>query len=179
MDAVRVGELCSISPLQASFNQITKNLPFVRLSNGTDSAAKVYQSWDDEGLKEFQDCAFDVDSNLYFDVADPSQSQQFSRGLTMSVRKINFRFDPITQQCIDYVRFTFPYSKTDKICGSFDGDDIFGQHFYYNDPAGVSKVHIFVDKSKSFQVSNSSVEIELMFTAYQGMYTDVFYIFLC
>lgn len=162
-------DLCPYSPLQGSFNQIYSNRPFVKLVNGSDSAAKIHQVWDAEKLQQFQDCVFHVDSNLYFDSADPQNSQQFSRGLTLSVRKINFRFDPQTQQCIDYVRFTFPASKTDKICGTFDGLSEIGQQTYINVPDGVIKVHIFVDKTKPFAVSESSVELELIFTAYQRM----------
>lgn len=153
--------------MQAAFIQLYNNDPSVRLLNGTESAAKVYHWWDEEQLKDFQDCSFHVDSNLYFDAADRSQSQQFSRGLVMSVRKINFRFDPITNRCIDYVRFTFPGMKTDKICGTFNDESEFGQQTYFIDPTGIVRVDIFVDKSIPLKVAETSVEIELLFTAYE------------
>lgn len=153
--------------MQASLIQLTNNRPSVRLLNGTESAAKVYHWWDEEELKDFQDCSFHVDSNLYFDAADRSQLQQFGRGLVMSVRKINFRYDPITNRCIDYVRFTFPGMKTDKICGTFDDESEFGQQAYFIDPTGIVRVHIFVDKSIPLKVAETSVEIELLFTAYE------------
>lgn len=149
--------------MQTSFNQITSNRPFINLYNGTNSSATVRQDWEENSLQTFQDCVFLVDANLNFD------SQQFRRGLTFSIRKMNFRYDQATGKCIDYVRFIFPASKTDQICGTFDGEDEIGQSTYLNDPNGIIKVHIFVDKSKKLEASQASVGVELLFTAYQSM----------
>lgn len=153
--------------MQGSFNQIYSNRPSVGLGNDSESAALVYGSWDSKSIQQFQDCAFHVDSNLYFDASNPENSQVIRRGLTFSVRKINFRYNATTNQCTDYIRFTFPGSKTDKICGTFDGESAIGQGTYFFDPTGVIKVHIFVDKSRNLTDTESSVEIELVFTAYQ------------
>lgn len=153
--------LCPNSPLHGSFNQIYNNRPFVRLFNASESAALVHQIWTEDNLKEFQDCAFNVDSNLYFE-----DSSRFGRGLTFSVKKINFRFDA-NGQCIDYVRFTFAGSKTEKICGSFDAESEIGQKTFFLDPIGIIKVHIFVNKTVPLPASQRSLEIDLAFTAYE------------
>lgn len=163
---IPVNKLCPYSPLQGAFNQITNNRPFVRLFNGTESAALVHQVWTEDNLKSFQDCAFTVDANLYFDSSDPENSR-FGRGLTFSVRRINFRYDSKTNQCIDYVRFTFAGSKTEKICGTFDDHSQIGQGTYFLDPIGIIKVHIFVDKSKPLEASQRTLEIDLAFTSYE------------
>lgn len=121
----------------------------------------MYQVWTEDNIKDFQDCAFNVDSNLYFDV-----DGRFGRGLTFSVKKINFRYDS-NGQCIDYVRFTFAGSKTEKICGTFDAESEIGQKTFFLDPVGIIKVHIFVNKSVALQAGQRSVEIDLSFTAYE------------
>lgn len=164
--------------MQVTFNQIYNNRPFVRLFNGTESAALVHQIWTDDNLKDFQDCAFTVDSNLYFDSPTPDQPSRYGRGLTFSVRRINFRYDSTTNQCIDYVRFTFAGSKTDKICGTFDGESEIGQSTYYLDPIGIIKVHIFVNKSVPLQTTQRSLEVDLAFTAYDRMLNNFFFTLL-
>lgn len=154
-----------------AFNQIYSNRPFVRLFNGSDSAALVHQIWENEDLQTFQDCAFNVDSNLYF------EDSSFGRGLTFSVKRINFRYDSTTNQCIDYVRFTFAGSRTEKICGDFNGESTIGQQSYFLDPAGIIKVHIFVNKSVPLQPTQRSLEIDLAFTAYERMLSVISFAF--
>lgn len=160
---VPVSELCPYSELKGAFNQIYSNRPFVRLFNGTKSAALVHQIWTEDNLKQFQDCAFNVDSNLY------SDEQRFGRGLTFSVRRINFRMNA-NGDCIDYIRFTFAGSRTQKICGTFDDESQVGQQSFFKDPIGIIKVHIFVNKTVPLQSSQRSIEIDLAFTAYDCMY---------
>lgn len=166
-NAVKVSQLCPFSPLQGSFNQIYSNRPVVKLGNDTESAAIVRGTWDKDNIKEFQDCAFIVDSNLYFDAEDPSKSQQIGRGLVATIRKINFRFDET--RIFDYVRFTFPGYKTEKISGVDDYDSENGRKSFFIVPTGVIKVHIFVDKLREFTAAQPSIEVELVFTAYQRM----------
>lgn len=168
-NAVPVNKLCPYSPLHGAFNQITNNRPFVRLFNGTESAALVHQVWTEDNLNSFQDCAFTVDANLYFDSPDP-ESSRFGRGLTFSVRRINFRYDATTNQCIDYVRFTFSGSKTEKICGTFDDHSEIGQRTFFLDPVGIIKAHIFVNKSIPLQASQRTLEVDLAFTSYERMF---------
>lgn len=134
----------------------------------------MYGSWGEDNLQQFQDCAFIVDSNLY------SADSNIARGLTFSIRGIKFRSNSTTNQCIDYVRFTFgkDLSKTEKICGAFDGDDENGHQAYFLDPTGIIKVHIFVDKSIPLDITQRSLEIDIAFTAYERMLIDFFLILI-
>lgn len=151
----------------------------MRLGNESDSAKIVYGSWDSKSIEQFQDCVFHADSNLYFDATVPDDSKRFGRGLTVSVRYINFRYDETTNQCIDYVRLIFPGGhKLDKICGTFNDESEIGQQSFFTVPPGVVKVHIFVDKSKPLPVSQTSVSLELVFTAYQSMLHVSFWWFI-
>lgn len=142
--------------------------PPIKLATGSDSAALVYGTWNEDNLQKFQDCTFFVDSSLYH-----SENSIVARGLTFSIRRMNFRLDATTGECIDYVRFTFGGSgaQTDKICGAFDGGDSeYAKYFHLLDPSGVIKVHIFVDKTVPYQMTQRHSEVEFAFTAYELLF---------
>lgn len=158
---VSLKNLCPHSQLKTAFNQLYNNKPGIQLTNQSDSAALVHQIWTDENLHEFEDCVFTVDSNLY------SQYGRFGRGIFAAVKKINFRQN-FKGECIDYVRFTFMESRTEKICGKFDDESELGKMSIFNEDVGVIKVHVFVNKSVPFQALQRSVEVDLLFTTYES-----------
>lgn len=158
---VSLKNLCPHSQLKSAFNQLYNNKPGIQLTNQSDSAALVHQIWTDENLHEFEDCVFTVDSNLY------SQYGRFGRGIFAAVKKINFRQN-FKGECIDYVRFTFMESRTEKICGKFDDESELGKMSIFNEDVGVIKVHVFVNKSVPFQALQRSVEVDLLFTTYES-----------
>lgn len=156
--------LCPHSELKLSFNQLYRNRPGIQLNNQSDSSASVHQIWTEENLKDFHDCTFTVDSNLY------SQYGRFGRGMFLSIQKIDFRQNSQNGQCIDYVRFRFDGVQTEKICGAFDVESELGQQSFFNEGGGIIKVHIFVNKTIPLQGLQRSVEIDLLFTAYQSRF---------
>lgn len=158
---VSVKNLCPQSQLKSAFDQLYNNRPGIQLNNQSESAALVHQIWTNENLQDFQDCVFTVDSNLY------SPYGRFGRGIFAAVKKINFRQNA-KGECIDYVKFRFAEAVTQRICGNFDDESDLGKSSFFNEGAGVMKVHIFVNKSVPFQALQRSVEIDLLFTAYES-----------
>lgn len=159
--------LCPHSQLQLSFNQLYNNQPGIQLFNQSDSAALVSNVWQEDNIAEFQDCVFTVDSNFY------SPAGRYGRGVFASINKLDFRQDA-EGKCIDYVRFTFDGARTEKMCGRFTADDEFGQQSFFNEGGGVIKVHIFVNKSVPFHPQQRSIEVNLVFTAYESRFYTVF-----
>lgn len=158
---VAVKNLCPRSELKSAFNQLYNNRPGIQLYNQSDSAASVHQIWTEDNLQDFQDCVFTVDSNLY------SEYGRFGRGLFVSIQKLNFRQNS-KGECIDYLRFSFDGSRTEKICGSFDVESELGKQSFFNDGGGIIKVHIFVNKSIPLQGLQRSVEVDILLTAYES-----------
>lgn len=162
---VSVKNLCPHTVLKQAFNQLYNNRPGIQLYNGSESAALIHQIWTEENLKEFQDCAFTIDSNLY---SEYERHSVHRRGIFLSVKKLKFR-QKFGGECIDYVRIAFDGAKTEKICGSFDTNSEMGQTAFFNDPGGIVKVHIFVNKTIPLDVNQRSLEVDLVATAYQRM----------
>ncbi|XP_055320304.1 uncharacterized protein LOC129577389 [Sitodiplosis mosellana] len=160
-----VRKLCPNSQLKLAFNQIYNNKPSIPLFNQSESAVLVHDIWTDENIHTFQDCTFVVDSNLYL------ANGRYGRGLFASVNTLNFRQDA-QGNCVDYVRFRFDGSKTDKMCGRFMVDDPVGQQSFFNEGGGMIAVHIFVNKSVPFHPLQRSIEVNLVFTAYEKCNTD-------
>lgn len=157
--------LCPHSELKSAFNQLYNNRPGIQLTNQSDSAAQVHQIWTEDNIKQFQDCVFTIDSNLYF------ENGRYGRGMFIAVPKINFRQKP-NGECIDFVRFTFDGVRSEKICGEFDADSELGKNAFFNEGGGIIKVHIFVNKSIPLQGLQRSVEIDLLFTAYERRFCN-------
>lgn len=144
-----------------AFNQLYNNRPGIQLFNQSESAALVHGIWTDDNIQKFQDCSFTVDSNLY------STYGRYGRGLFISIYTLNFRQDA-EGKCIDYVRLTFDGARTEKICGRFTSDDEVGQQSFFNEGGGIMKVHIYVNKSIPFHPLQRSIEVNLVFTAYES-----------
>lgn len=156
---------CAQSPLKTAFNQLMENRPQLYLMNGSDSGALVHQVWTEENLGEVSECTFTIESNIY------TESQRYGRGVYASIRRLNFR--QAHDECVDYVRFTFGQAKSQRICGDFEGDSKLGYMSHFNDADGIIKVHVFVNKSQPLaQWNKRSLEIDLVFTAYDCKLTD-------
>ncbi|XP_031633317.1 uncharacterized protein LOC116347055 [Contarinia nasturtii] len=153
-------KLCSGSEFHRSFNKLYHNEPGLALFNQSDSATYVHDTLIKDNIDEFQNCEFTVDGNLY------TPNGQYRRGIFASVNRLNFRLYS-NGTCIDYVRFRFVNDSTDKICGRFNAEDEIGQRSFFTEPSGVIKVHIFVDKSIPFTPQQDSVQVNLLFTAYE------------
>lgn len=137
-----------------------ENRPQLYLMNGTSSAALIHQVWVEDNMNEMSECTFTIDSNIY------TREQRFGRGIYASIRRLNFR--QTSDKCIDYVRFTFGQTKTQRICGDFDGDSKLGRSSHFNEEGGIIKVHIYVNKSQPLSGWNTrSLEIDLVFTTYE------------
>lgn len=140
------------------------NSPVIQLHNQSDSAAIVHQNWTDENLSKFHDCRITVDSNLY------SPEGKYGRGIFVSIRNINFRQEPESKggECIDYVRISFGQGKLQKICGKFDSSTEMGRRAFFNDDEGSVTIHVFIDKTRPLKPSHRSIELDMVFTAYDS-----------
>lgn len=132
--------------------------------NRSESAAIVRQVWTEENLQNFHDCRITIDSNLY------SQYGKYGRGMFVSIRRINFRKKSNAQdaECIDYVRISFGQAKLQKICGTFDANTELGRQAFFNDDEGSVNIHIFIDKTRPLTLGQRSIELEMVFTAYDS-----------
>lgn len=161
-----LSDVCPRSDLQTGFNQLFDNRPVIQLMNRSESAAIIRQVWTDESLQNFHDCRITIDSNLY------SPYGKYGRGMFVSIRRINFRKESTAAnaQCLDYVRISFGQAKLQKICGSFDANSELGRQTFFNDDEGTVNIHVFVDKSRPLTTGQRSIELEMVFTAYDSKF---------
>lgn len=139
-----------------------ENRPQLFLMNGSDSAALIHQVWTEDTLTEVSECTFTIESNLY------AGQQRYGRGIYASIKRLNLR-QAQNGDCVDYVRFTFGESKSQRICGDFDAESQLGYQSHFNEDGGIIKVHVFVNKTAPLAAYNKrSLEIDLVFTAYDG-----------
>lgn len=158
-----LSEVCPQTDLQTTFNHVFDNRPVIQLMNGSESAAIVRQVWTEHNLQNFHDCRITVDSNLY------SEFGKYGRGMFVSIRRINFR-KQTNGECLDYVRISFGQAKLQKICGTFDANTDLGRQAFFNDDEGTVTIHVFVDKSRPLTVGQRSLELEMVFTAYDSKF---------
>lgn len=140
-----------------------------RLFNQSESAAIVHDSWTNGNISNFQNCTFTIDSNLY------SNRGQYRRGLFASIKTLNLRKDA-KGKCIDFVQFSFSNrSSTDKFCDRIMAADEQRKHF--TDVGGTIKVFIHVNKTAPFHALQRSIEVNLVFTAYERRFYYANHIF--
>lgn len=138
------------------------NKPEIRLGENGESAALVHQNWNSSSFKRFDECSFNVDT---------SRGDKKSRisGLYVSIKRLNLRRHGTVGECIDYVRFKFGDKKTHKICGQIDattnGDY---DHYNFDVKGGLTKVYLSIDKLLPLQRTEDTLDIELVFTAYES-----------
>lgn len=137
--------------------------PVVNISTGNASAVNVHQIWTNENVKRFSNCKFKVDSNLY-----SSELGKHSRGVFISIRKLNLRKNINTNECIDYVRIKVGTVKTQKICGTFNVNDEIGHKSFFNNDGGNVTIFIHIERNTSIPVDGKYLELELLFTAYES-----------
>lgn len=161
--SVQFSQVCPQSDLQTGFNQLFKNDPVIQLMNGSKSAAIVRQVWTEDSLQNFHDCRITIDSNLY------SLDRKYGRGMFISIRRINLRKQSTAENadCLDYVHITFGLAKLQKICGTIA--DV-GRQAFFNDDDGSVNIHIFVDKTRPLTAGQRSLELEMVFTAYDSKF---------
>lgn len=163
--------VCPQSDLQTGFNQVFDNNPVIQLLNQSESAAIIRQVWTDENLRNFHDCRITIDSNLY------SPYGKYGRGMFVSIRRINFRKQSNAKdaECLDYVRISFGQARLQKICGTFEANDELGRQAFFNDDGGDVKIHVFIDKTRPLTAGQRSLELEMVFTAYDSKFSNFIY----
>lgn len=90
----------------------------------------------------------------------------------ISIRRINFRKKSSAEnaECLDYVRISFGQAKLQKICGTFDSKSEQGRQAFFNDDEGNVNIHVFVDKTRPLTAGQRSIELEMVFTAYDSKF---------
>lgn len=162
-----LSNICPQSDMQTGFTQLFDNRPVIQLMNRSESGAILRQVWTEENLQNFHDCRITIDSNLY------SQYGKYGRGMFVSIRKINFRKKSLANdaECLDYVRISFGNNKLQKICGTFDSKSELGRKSFFNNDEGNVNIHVFVDKTQPLTAAQRSIELELVFTAYDSKFS--------
>lgn len=133
----------------------------LQLKNGSDSSAIVHYTWTPDTINEINNCKFTVHSNLYL----PS-GETYARGIFATIKKINLRKDA-NGKCIDYVSMVVGDWKVE-VCEQNDNSVNVAENTYLNGFPGIAEIHVFIDKSKTLNVKTPSLELELLFTAYDS-----------
>lgn len=96
------------------------------------------------------------------------------RGVFVSIRRLNLRKSIYTDDCIDYIRFTFGDEKSPKYCGQLNAsiDDV--KKIYFGEGGGVIEVRLKLDKFAPFKNIDDTLDVELVFTANEGESKCVF-----
>lgn len=135
----------------------------VQLGENDQSAALVQFSWNSSNFKRYDDCKFRV-------VATIKDDKTRNRGVFLSIRRLNFRKNPISDDCIDYIRFTFGDKKSPKYCGQLNAsiDDV--KKIYFGESGDVVGVDIKLDAFQPLRNIDDTLDVELIFTANEGTF---------
>lgn len=139
-----------------------RNIHEVRLGENDQSAALVQFSWNSSNFKKYEDCRFRV-------VARINDDKIRNRGVFVSIRRLNLRKNPNSDDCIDYIRFTFGDEKSPKYCGQLNAsvDDV--KKIYFGEGGGVIEIKLYLNKFQPLQNTEDTLDVELVFTANEGM----------
>lgn len=138
-----------------------RNMPEIHLREDEESAALVQFSWNSSNFKRYDDCRFRV-------VASINDDAIRNRGIFVSIRRLNFRKNPNSEDCVDYIRFKFGDSKSPKYCGQLNAsiDDV--KKIYFGESAGVIEVFLYLNKFQPLRNIDDTLDVELVFTANEG-----------
>lgn len=91
-----------------------------------------------------------------------------NRGVFVSIRRLNLRKSAYSDECIDYIRFTFGDEKSQKYCGQLNAsvDDV--KKTYFGEGGGVIEVRLKLDKFTPLKYVDDTLDVELVFTANEG-----------
>lgn len=133
----------------------------VHLGENDQSAALVQFSYNSSSFKRYDDCKFRVMATIN---EDPTRN----RGVFVSIRRLNLRKNPISDDCIDFIRFTFGKVKSPKYCGQLNAsvDDV--KKIYFGESGGTIIVEIRLDTFQPFRNIDDTLDIDLVFTANEG-----------
>lgn len=156
-----LSEICPTSNLEKGFQKILRTTRELNLGENEDSAALVKFSFNSSNFKRYDECRFKV-------VAKIKDDTTRNRGIFVSIRRLNLRKHPISDECIDYIRFKFGNELSPKYCGQLNAsiDDV--KKIYFGEGGGVIIVDIKLDTFLPFQYIHDTLDIELIFTANEG-----------
>lgn len=162
-----VSELCpSSDSLTKTFNTILlRNYREVHLGEDDQSAALVHLSWNSSTFKRYDDCRFKV-------VATIDGDQTRNRGVFVSIQRLNLRKSTYSEDCIDYIRFTFGDQKSAKFCGRLNASVDNVEKTYFGEGGGVIEVRLKLDKFTPLKYIDDTLDVELVFTANEGKSDD-------
>lgn len=142
-----------------------RNMPEIHLEEDEESAALVQFSWNSSNFKRYDDCRFRV-------VASINDDSIRNRGIFVSIRRLNLRKNPNSEDCVDYIRFKFGDAKSPKYCGQLNAsiDDV--KKIYFGESAGVIEVFLYLNKFQPLRNIDDTLDIELVFTANEGESPD-------
>lgn len=134
----------------------------VPLGENEQSAALVQLSWNSSHFKRYENCRFRV-------VATTNEDEKHrNRGVFVSIRRLNLRKNPNSEECIDYIRFTFGETKSPKYCGQLNAsvDDV--KKIYFGEGGGVIEIKLYLNKFQPLRNIDDTLDVELVFTANEG-----------
>lgn len=144
--------------LKKSFSTLFRTMQEVKLGEMDESAALIQFSWNSSNFKRYEDCKFRVIATIIDD-------KQRNRGVFVSIRRLNLRKSPISEDCVDFIRFTFGKTKSPKYCGQLNAsvDDV--KKIYFGEGGGVIDVQIRLDTFQPLRREFDTLDVELVFTA--------------
>ncbi|KAJ6642831.1 hypothetical protein Bhyg_07785 [Pseudolycoriella hygida] len=156
----KFNKLCPTSKFKAIVDALLDDKPNVELENGKDlSVALITQKWNDKTYKAVEYCDFRV-------IAKSSRHGPTS-GIFASIRQMNLR-KGASNECIDYVIFEVgsgENQKSQKMCGTVEGDEAFEASNFFDAPGGSMKVIIYINRYVALE-SGKELGIEFSFTSY-------------
>lgn len=157
-------ELCPPKDsLQKSFSTLFRTMREVHLGENDQSAALIQFSWNSSTFKRYDDCRFRVTATI-------NDDKTRNRGVFLSIRRLNLRKSPMSEDCIDFIRFTYVGSKSPRYCGQLNAsvDDV--KKIYFGESGGIVDVQIKLDVFQPLRQLDDTLDVELVFTANEGIY---------
>lgn len=158
----KINKLCSSSKFKALLDVILDDKPNVELEKSDHlSAALISHHWNDQTYKSVEYCDFMVITKTY--------RNEPLRGIFASIRSMNLRRKS-PNECIDYVTFEVgsgALQRSQKMCGTIDGDEVYDLTNFFDAPGGTIKVTIFINRYVTLE-AGKELNIELSFTSYDG-----------
>lgn len=144
-----------------TFSKVMSNMKTVHLGENDESAALVQFSWNSSNFKRYDDCRFRV-------IATLNEDKTRNRGVFVSIRRLNLRKNPNSEDCVDYIRFKFGDAKSPKYCGQLNAsvDDV--KKIYFGEGGGIIEVYVNLNKFQPLRNIDDTLDIELVFTANEG-----------
>lgn len=156
--------MCSNNPIDKVLNLLTNNKHNTYTLKNVDSSAVLLRlTLNSSSYKKFPDkCDFIIDA------------EKISDGFFLNIHSLNLRRNEETGECYDYIQIKND-ERMDRICDKIGMENMPQMKSITINMKRFS-VLIYIDRRRPFKESNDKLDISMVFTAYRGMHSIIFFL---